>query len=71
MSLLHHDIIHYKNIKAEANYWNMENLGLLVKELCKLPSETEWVEFKQNNNEPHIIGEYISELIILDRNETL
>lgn len=41
---------------------NMENLDLLVKELIKLPSETGWVEFKHNNEEPHMIGEDISAL---------
>ncbi len=40
----------------------MENLDLLVKELCKLPDETGWVEFKHNNDEPHMIGEDISAL---------
>lgn len=34
----------------------------LVNELRKLPSETEWVEFKQNNDRPDEIGEYISAL---------
>ncbi|MEO5951600.1 MAG: ATP-binding protein [Chloroflexia bacterium] len=34
----------------------------LVRELCKLPQETEWVEFKVNNAEPQEIGEYISAL---------
>ena len=34
----------------------------LVHELCMLPVETEWVEFKKNNNNPHVIGEYISAL---------
>ncbi len=34
----------------------------LVQELCKLPSETEWVEFKCNNKNPQEIGEYISAL---------
>lgn len=34
----------------------------LVMELCKLPNETEWVEFKHNNSDPHKIGEYISSL---------
>ena len=43
-------------------YYNMENLDLLVKELCKLPDETGWVEFKHNNDEPHMIGEDISAL---------
>lgn len=35
---------------------------MLVKELCKLPDETGWVEFKHNNDEPHMIGEDISAL---------
>lgn len=34
----------------------------LLKELIKLPNETEWVEFKHNNAEPKMIGEYISAL---------
>lgn len=34
----------------------------LVRELCKLPSETEWVEFKVDNTHPQEIGEYISAL---------
>lgn len=34
----------------------------LVKELVKLPNETEWVEFKHNNYNPEEIGEYISAL---------
>ncbi|WP_426744668.1 ATP-binding protein [Myxococcus faecalis] len=34
----------------------------LVRELCKLPRETEWVEFKENNAEPKLIGEYLSAL---------
>lgn len=34
----------------------MQNLDLLVKELCKLPDETEWVKFKHSNNESHMIG---------------
>jgi len=34
----------------------------LVRELCKLPHETEWVEFKTNNADPQQIGEYISGL---------
>ena len=34
----------------------------LVKELCKLPKETEWVEFKLNAWDPEKIGEYISAL---------
>lgn len=34
----------------------------LVRELCKLPQETEWVEFKENDAEPENIGEYLSAL---------
>ena len=34
----------------------------LVRELCKLPRETEWVEFKENNCKSDEIGEYISAL---------
>lgn len=34
----------------------------LVHELRALPRETEWVEFKQNDAEPQIIGEYLSAL---------
>lgn len=40
----------------------MENLDRLVIELCKLPSETGWVEFKHNNSDPNMIGEDISAL---------
>ncbi|TVO55318.1 ATP-binding protein [Denitromonas halophila] len=36
-------------------------LGILT-ELRKLPSETEWVEFKHNNADPDEIGEYLSAL---------
>src|SRR5262245_24131861 len=39
-----------------------EYLVSLVQELCKLPRETEWVEFKLNDSEPTEIGEYISAL---------
>jgi predicted HTH transcriptional regulator len=43
---------------------NRDNAYLadLVRELCKLPKETEWLEFKHNNAEPREIGEYISAL---------
>jgi len=34
----------------------------LVHELCALPKETEWVEFKESNTNPEDIGEYISAL---------
>ncbi|MGK2914724.1 MAG: ATP-binding protein [Porticoccaceae bacterium] len=37
-------------------------LAGLVRELCKLPHETEWVEFKVNNADPAEIGEYLSAL---------
>ena len=36
---------------------SMEYLQSLVRELVKLPSKTEWVEFKCNNKEPQMIGE--------------
>ena len=39
-----------------------EYLQSLVRELTKLPQETEWVEFKGNNQDPQLIGEYISAL---------
>ena len=34
----------------------------LVNEIIKLPNETEWIEFKHNNEDPQMIGEYISAL---------
>jgi predicted HTH transcriptional regulator len=37
-------------------------LASLLRELCALPRETEWVEFKVNNDDPQEIGEYISAL---------
>lgn len=39
-----------------------EYLVSLVRELCKLPYETEWVEFKLNDAEPQDVGEYLSAL---------
>ncbi|MEQ6340942.1 MAG: putative DNA binding domain-containing protein [Gammaproteobacteria bacterium] len=39
-----------------------EYLLSILQELRKLPNETEWVEFKHNNDEPDEIGEYISAL---------
>jgi ATP-dependent DNA helicase RecG len=39
-----------------------EYLVSLVRELCKLPQETEWVEFKVNDAEPKEIGENLSAL---------
>lgn len=41
---------------------HMENLDKLVVELCKLPNETQWVEFKHNNYLPEMIGQDISAL---------
>lgn len=38
------------------------NIDILVKELCKLPKETGWVEFKHNNCEPMMVGEDLSAL---------
>lgn len=40
----------------------MENLDLLIKELIKLPNETEWLEFKHDNYTPEMIGKDISAL---------
>jgi ATP-dependent DNA helicase RecG len=37
-------------------------LADLVRELCKLAEETEWVEFKRNNDQPEELGQYISAL---------
>jgi predicted HTH transcriptional regulator len=37
-------------------------LASLVRELCKLPAETSWLEFKHNNTDPTMIGERISAL---------
>ena len=39
-----------------------EYLAGLVRELCKLPAENEWVEFKKNKAESEEIGEYLSAL---------
>lgn len=37
-------------------------LPRLVRELCHLPAETQWAEFKENNVSPEMIGELISAL---------
>jgi ATP-dependent DNA helicase RecG len=34
----------------------------LINELCKLPAETGWLEFKENTAKPEDIGEYLSAL---------
>ncbi len=39
-----------------------EYLRSLLQELITLPQEAEWVEFKHNNANPEMIGEYISAL---------
>ena len=39
-----------------------EYINSLVKELIKQPKESEWIEFKHNNKDPQMIGEYISAL---------
>ena len=39
----------------DEDYWRS-----LVRELTALPRETGWLEFKQNNDDPQEIGEYIS-----------
>lgn len=41
---------------------NTEYLISLFHELRKQPSETEWIEFKHNNGDPELIGEYLSAL---------
>lgn len=40
----------------------MKNIQALVRELIKNTSESECVEFKNNNTDPNMIGEYISAL---------
>ena len=39
-----------------------DSLVSRVRELCKLPRETEWVEFKVKDAKPQTIGEYLSAL---------
>lgn len=41
---------------------NQDYVENLIRELISLPNETEWVEFKHNNGDPQMIGEYISAL---------
>jgi ATP-dependent DNA helicase RecG len=41
---------------------NPRDLVALVDRLRALPSETEWLEFKRNNAEPQVLGEYLSAL---------
>lgn len=39
-----------------------DQLSALLVELLALPHETEWVEWKHNNSDPEMIGEYLSAL---------
>ncbi len=39
-----------------------DQLNNLLRSLCALPDETEWVEFKVNDKRPDDVGEYISAL---------
>lgn len=52
----------------------MENLELLVKRLCSMVSEQEWLEFKTNNDDPIMIGRDISALansaVLCERNHS-
>ena len=45
-----------------SSYDNLDYLQGLVSELRKLPAETGWVEFKENNSNPEDVGEYLSAL---------
>jgi len=49
------------------------NLERLVIELCKLPAETQWLEFKHGNFDPEMVGKDISALAngaaLLDKNK--
>ena len=45
------------NTKTKTN-----SLVPLIDDLLKLGHETEWVEFKESNCSPELIGEYISAL---------
>lgn len=45
------------NINCDEKY-----LISLTHELCKSPKETEWIEFKHNNEDPRQLGENISAL---------
>ena len=49
-------------VKMGSDFMKTGNLELLVKELCKLPDETGWVEFKHNNYDPAMIGKGLSAL---------
>ena len=40
----------------------MEDYNVILKYLLSLKKENEWLEYKQNNSNPNMIGEYISAL---------
>ena len=40
----------------------MEDYNVTLKYLLSLKIENEWLEFKENNSEPQLIGVYISAL---------
>ncbi|WP_064574677.1 ATP-binding protein [Cupriavidus gilardii] len=42
--------------------YHSDNFIALVRELCSLPVETEWLEFKRNRADAEQIGEYLSAL---------
>jgi ATP-dependent DNA helicase RecG len=41
---------------------NPQELTALLDRLCREPHETEWLEFKESNYEPQVLGEYLSAL---------
>jgi len=41
---------------------SIQDLHILLEELCAMESEKTWLEFKQNYNNQEDIGEYISAL---------
>ena len=48
--------------KVEEYKVSKEELVGLLKSLLKINKENEWIEFKINNDDPYIVGEYISAL---------
>lgn len=44
------------------NQKDINQLGILLQELLAYPKESEWLEFKHNNEDPKMIGERISAL---------
>ena len=51
-----------KNSRKAVKMMDNQYYVSLVYELSKLPAETEWVEFKENYDDPSMIGEYLSAL---------